>query len=62
MVGGVSLGKFAAIQHQHPSDVGRDIAIANHCRPPNAQVELARPVVRMRVVPGDKLSRRVRTR
>ena len=49
-------------EHEHPRDVERDVAGADHDRPLAAQVEVVVAEVGMAVVPADELGRRVAAR
>ena len=63
VVGRVGRGELAGIENQHPGDVDRDVAVADHhgtLRGLRSNPEVAR--VRMAVVPVDELGRAVRAR
>ena len=52
----------ARVEHQHPRDVQRDVAGADHHHALPAQVELVSREVGMAVVPADEVGRRVAAR
>ena len=60
MVGGVGGRDLVGVQHEHPRDVDRDVAVADHDRARGAEVELVVGVVGVAVVPGDELGGAVR--
>jgi hypothetical protein len=63
MVGGVGGGELGGSEHEHTGDVERDVAVADYQRAlGREQVELEIGVIRMAVVPADKLGCGVRAR
>ena len=61
MVGNVGRTQLAGLQHEHPRDVERDIAVADDDGPRAGEIELVGRVIRVAVVPGDELGGRVGT-
>ena len=62
VVGGVGLAQLVLGQRQHPGDVHRHVAVADHDRALAAEVELLVAVVGVGVVPADEGGRRVAAR
>ena len=60
MVRGVGLGQLLAGQAEHPGHVDGDVPVADHDRAGRRKVVLEVRRVRMAVVPGDELRRRMR--
>ena len=61
MVGGVGRREFGGVEHEHPGDIDRDIAVADHdCAAP-VEVELMIGVERVAVVPSHEFGRRMRS-
>ena len=54
VVGGVGLAQLVVGQRQHPGDVHRDVAVADHDRALAGEVELVVGVVGVGVVPADE--------
>ena len=54
VVGGVGLAQLVVGQSQHPGDVHRHVAVADHHRPLAGEVELLSGVVGVGVVPADE--------
>ena len=54
VVGGVGLAQLVVGQRQHPGDVHRHVAVADHHRPLAGEVEVVVGVVGMGVVPADE--------
>ena len=54
VVGGVGLAQLVVGQGQHPGDVHRHVAVADHHRPLAGEVELVVGVVGVGVVPADE--------
>ena len=59
VVGGVGLAQLVVGQRQHPGDVHRDVAVADHDRALAGEVELLVAVVGVGVVPADEGGGRV---
>ncbi len=59
VIRGVGRSQLRRVQHQHPCDVDRDVAIADHDRALAAEVEAELGRVGVAVVPGDELGRAV---
>ncbi len=62
VIGRVGHPQLADIQGQHPRHVQGHVAVAHHHDRPRAQVEVMIGVVRVTVVPGHELRRRMRPR
>ena len=59
VIGDVGRAQLVVGQREHPRNVERDVAVADHDRARAAEVKLTIAVVRMAVVPGDELRRGV---
>ena len=57
VIGSVGLGQLGVLEHEHPSDVDGDVAVADHDCPARSQVELFVRCLGMAVVPRDEPGR-----